>query len=118
MRRSINTLVPRLLLMSASKTDYYFGEEVAAFVPAVNRKNSGAWLIQLRRFKRAVQLQWDCINCSKELPLIAYMYTRALHFTSLSLSRTIPFPITLARNYLKWKIGSRYEVKEYLWMNI
>ncbi|ABP51189.1 hypothetical protein [Pyrobaculum arsenaticum] len=97
----------RVLVMSVYKTKYSFDKDVAILASHRDEKQgiSGVWFMQLRKQKYATQIVWYYTEKDAKLPLAAYLYIRALDFTSLHESRIIPFPIRVARRYLRWVIA-------------
>jgi hypothetical protein len=90
-----------LLVMSYYKTMHNIGRSHAIHV---GDRGHGVWLVQLRKFKYAVHINYYATADDPNLPVATYLYLRALDFTSLNLNRTTLPPIKYAKRYLKWRI--------------
>jgi len=90
-----------LLVMSSYKTKYNIGQ---SHVIHIGDRDHGVWLVQLRKFKYAVRINYYTTADDPNLPVATYLYLRALDFTSLNLNRTTLPPIKYAKRYLKWRI--------------
>jgi hypothetical protein len=90
-----------LLVMSYYKTMHNIGRSHAIHV---GDRGHGVWLVQLRKFKYAVHINYYTTADDPNLPVTTYLYLRALDFTSLNLNRTTLPPIKYAKRYLKWRI--------------
>jgi len=95
-----------VLLMSWYDTKDYIGKGNAVQIGPKEVKGGihGVWLLQLSKFKHAVQLSYYSTIKNPVLPATAYIYLRELDFTSLTKNRTKPAPVKYVHKYLKWLI--------------
>lgn len=96
-----------VLVMSVYKTKYAFGRDVAVLASSNREKSSGVWYVQLKKQKYATQIVWKLTGGDEKLPLAAYLYIRALDFTSLHQFRMTLFPTRAAHRYLRWATASK-----------